>query len=427
MAKKVLVIGGGGREHALAWKIAQSPRVERVYVAPGNAGTAREAKMENIGIEAGNVGALLAWAFTVKPGLTVVGPDDPLAQGIVDVFAENGFRIFGPTKAAAKLEWSKSFTKDFLKKYSIPTAHYAVFDDPKQAAEYIRSKGAPIVIKADGLAAGKGVLVAKEIGEAIVFAQNCLSGSLFGASGAKVVVEEFMEGEEASFTTIVDGTHFLAFPTAQDHKRALDGDIGSNTGGMGTYSPAPVVTTDVEKKIIETIIKPAIAGMKKEGAPFIGFLYAGLMIKDGEPKVVEFNARFGDPETQPIMMRLKSDFVELLEYALDGKLDSATIDIDERAALCVVMASGGYPEKYVTGEAITGIQDADSLEGVKIFHAGTAEKDGDIVTNGGRVLGVTALGATIADAQRNAYEAVSKIRFNNAHFRTDIGWRAVGR
>ena len=247
MAKKVLVIGGGGREHALAWKIAQSPRVERVYVAPGNAGTAREAKMENIGIEAGNVGALLAWAFTVKPGLTVVGPDDPLAQGIVDVFAENGFRIFGPTKAAAKLEWSKSFTKDFLKKYSIPTAHYAVFDDPKQAAEYIRSKGAPIVIKADGLAAGKGVLVAKEIGEAIVFAQNCLSGSLFGASGAKVVVEEFMEGEEASFTTIVDGTHFLAFPTAQDHKRALDGDIGSNTGGMGTYSPAPVVTTDVEK------------------------------------------------------------------------------------------------------------------------------------------------------------------------------------
>lgn len=423
MGKKVLVIGGGGREHALAWKIAQSPMVESVYVAPGNAGTAREAKTANIAIKANDIAGLLAWAKTAKPDLIVVGPDDPLAMGIVDTFQAEGLRIFGPTKAAARLEWSKSFTKDFLQKYSIPTAAYEVFDDAVKAVEHICAHGAPIVVKADGLAAGKGVVVANTIDEAIEFSNECLSGR-FGESGKRVVIEEFMHGEEASFTVLSDGEHFLSFPTAQDHKRIFDGDKGPNTGGMGTYSPAPIVMPEAEERVIERIVKPTLAGMRAEGAPFVGFLYIGLMIKDGEPKVVEFNARFGDPEAQPIMMRLKSDFVELLEAALDGKLDGMNMEINPQAALCVVMASGGYPGEYPTGKEITGIPDAESL-GAKVFHAGTKEVDGKIVTNGGRVLGVTALGKDITDAQKNAYEAVAKIHFEKAHFRTDIGWRAL--
>ena len=422
---RVLVIGSGGREHALAWKIAQSPRVEKVYVAPGNAGTMHEPKMENVAIKADDVTGLLSWTKEHKPDFTLVGPEQPLALGLVDTFHENGLRIFGPTKAAAQLEWSKSFTKDFLKRYSIPTAAYEVFDDVGKAERYIRAHGAPIVIKADGLAAGKGVLVAGDVEEAVSFAHECLSGQNFGESGKRVVVEEFMDGEEASFTALVDGENFLAFPTAQDHKRVFDTDAGPNTGGMGAYSPAPIVTSEVEKRIIENIVKPTIAGMRKEGTPLVGFLYVGLMIKNSEPKVVEFNIRFGDPETQPIMMRLKGDLVELIEKALDGKLAEAKMDIDERAALCVVMASGGYPGEYATGEEVTGIDDADAPPDVKVFHAGTKETHGKIVTSGGRVVGVTALGATIADAQKNAYAAVEKIHFNNAHFRKDIGWRAL--
>ncbi|MEK7509759.1 MAG: phosphoribosylamine--glycine ligase [Patescibacteria group bacterium] len=425
MSKNVFVIGSGGREHALAWKIAQSLSVERVFVAPGNAGTAREPKIENVAIKATDLEGLLAWAKEHKPDLIVVGPDDPLALGIVDLFQKEGFRIFGPTKAAARLEWSKAFTKEFLKRHSIPTAAYEVFNDAGKAAAYIRARGAPIVVKADGLAAGKGVVVARTIDEAIHFTDECLSGGRFGESGTRVVIEEFMEGEEASFTALVDGEHFLAFPSAQDHKRVFDGDQGPNTGGMGTYSPAPIVTSEVERRIINEIIQPTIMGMREAKAPFTGFLYCGLMIKDGEPKVVEFNARFGDPETQPILVRLKSDLVELIEAALDGKLDTAHMEIDERAALCVVMTSGGYPGEYATGEEIAGIQEAESVGDIKVFHAGTKEADGKLLTSGGRVLGVTALGPNIAAAQKKTYEAVAKIHFNNAHFRNDIGWRAV--
>jgi len=425
MSKSVLVIGGGGREHALAWKIAQSPSVERVFVAPGNAGTMHEPKTENVAIKATDIAGLLTWAKEHKPELTIVGPDDTLALGIVDTFQAEGLRIFGPTKAAARLEWSKVFTKEFLKQHSIPTARYEVFDDVEKAAAYIRAHGAPIVVKADGLAAGKGVVVATTTDEAITFSNECLSGGRFGESGTRVVIEEFMDGEEASFTALVDGEHFLTFPSAQDHKRVFDNDKGPNTGGMGTYSPAPIVTAEVEKRIIEKIIQPTIIGMKEEGAPFTGFLYCGLMIKDGAPKVVEFNARFGDPETQPILMRLKSDLVELIEAALDGKLDERHMEIDERAALCVVMASSGYPGEYATGKEITGIQEAEALGDIKVFHAGTKETDGKLLTSGGRILGVTALGENIAAAQKRAYAAVSKISFKNMHFRKDIGWRAL--
>ena len=425
MGKKILVIGGGGREHALAWKIAQSPHVERVYVAPGNAGTALEEKMENVDIDASDIHGLLAWAKENIPDLTVVGPEQPLTLGIVDVFQKNALRIFGPTKAAAQLEWSKSFAKEFLVRHAIPTAAYKVFQNLNEAEIYIREQGAPIVIKADGLATGKGVLVATTVDDAIAFANECLSGSRFGESGSRIVVEEFMEGEEATCIAIVDGTNFSVFPMTQDHKRIFDGDKGPNTGGVGAYSPVPKVTIDVEKKIIETIIQPTIVGMKESGVPFTGFLYTGLMINKGNPKVVEFNARFGDPETQPIMMRLASDFVELIESAIAGTLDRVKIDIDQRPALCIVMASGGYPEHYTVGEEITGIENAEKSEGVKVFHAGTKESDGKIVTNGGRVLGVTALGETIALAQKRAYEAVGKIHFNKAHYRTDIGWRAI--
>lgn len=427
MAKKVLIIGGGGREHALAWKIAQSPSVERVYVAPGNAGTAREERMENIDIAVEEIDKLLTWAKENKPDLVVAGHENPLALGIVDLFQKHNFRIFGPTRAAAQLESSKAFAKGFLKRHAIPTAAYEVFNDADAAEAYLRSHSTPIVLKADGLARGKGVLVAQTEKEAIDFARECLSGVRFGASGTRLIIEEFMEGEEATCMCMADGTNYIIFPFSQDHKRAFDADKGPNTGGMGAYSPVLVISPEVEKKVIEHIIKPTIAGMREDGMPFLGFLYAGLMIKNGEPRVVEFNARLGDPEAQVVMMRLKSDLVELIELAPDGKLDAATMDIDERAALCVVVASAGYPEKYATGEIIAGIEDADSLEGVKVFHAGTAEKDGGIVTSGGRVLGVTALGTTIADAQKSAYEAVGNIHFNNAHFRTDIGWRAMGR
>lgn len=420
----ILVIGSGGREHALAWKIAQSPLATRVFVAPGNAGTAREPKTENVPLNANDIEGLLSWAKEYRPDLTVVGPDESLALGIVDAFQAAGFRIFGPTKVAARLEWSKSFAKDFLQRHSIPTAAYQTFADAGKAEAYIRAQGAPIVVKADGLVAGKGVVVARMTEEAIDFARECLAGNRFGESGRRVVIEEFMEGEEASFTALCDGTHFLAFPSAQDHKHAFDGDVGPNTGGMGTYSPAPIVTPDVERRVIEEIVRPTLAGMRAEGVPFIGFLYVGLMIKDGTPKVVEINARFGDPEAQSIMMRLKSGFLELLEAVLDGKLEGMKMEIDERAALCVVLSSGGYPGEYATGEEITGIEEAEKL-GAKVFHAGTKEIDGKIVTDGGRVLGVTAVGASIADAKKNTYDAVAKIHFENAHFRNDIGWRAI--
>ncbi|OGG60785.1 phosphoribosylamine--glycine ligase [Candidatus Kaiserbacteria bacterium RIFCSPHIGHO2_01_FULL_56_24] len=424
MGKKVLVIGGGGREHALAWKLAQSPMVESVYVAPGNAGTAREAKTANVAIKVDDIQRLLAWTRENKPDLTIVGHENSLAAGVVDAFNENHFRILGPSRAAAQLESSKVFTKEFLKRHAIPTAAYEVYTDIDAAIGYLRSHTMPVVLKADGLGRGKGVLVARTLEEAISFARECLSGTLLGESGRRIVIEEFMDGEEATCMCVVDGTNFIALPFSQDHKRVFDGDQGPNTGGMGAYSPVPIVTADVEKAIVEKIVQPTIAGMRQEGTPFTGFLYAGLMIKDGVPKVVEFNVRLGDPEAQVIMMRLKSDLVELIEKALDGKLAESKMEVDERAALCVVMASGGYPGEYATGEEITGIEEVEKL-GAKVFHAGTKEADGKLVTSGGRVLGVTALGDSIVDAQKNAYDAVAKIHFDNAHFRKDIGRRAI--
>jgi phosphoribosylamine--glycine ligase len=424
--KRVLIVGGGGREHALAWKIAQSPKVEKVFVAPGNAGTAREKKCENVAIDAEDIPALFAFAREYDIGLTVVGPENPLAAGISDTFQKGGLKIFGPTKAAARLEESKSFAKEFLKRHNIPTAAYETFTDITEAENYIRAQGAPIVIKADGLAAGKGVLVAENIEEAIAFARDCLSGKKFGEAGGSIVVEEFMEGEEASFICIVDGAYALPLANSQDHKRVFDGDNGPNTGGMGAYSPAPIVAPDVEAKIIKEIMEPTVRGMAEEGASFVGFLYAGLMIKDGQPRVVEFNVRFGDPEAEPVLMRLQSDLFELIEAALDGQLSNRITKWDKRAALGVVMSAGGYPEKYEKGHEIIGLENAES-ETVKVFHAGTAKKEGKLVTNGGRVLCVTALGDTIANAQKSAYEAVKKIHWKDVHYRTDIGWRALPR
>lgn len=424
MSKKILIIGSGGREHALAWKCAESKSVEKVYVAPGNAGTAREGKCENVDIGARDLEGLRDFAKAEQVDLTIVGPDDPLADGVVDVFKKANLRVFGPTKAAAQLEWSKSFTKDFLKRHNIPTATYATFSDLEEATKYIREQGAPIVIKADGLAAGKGVLVAESEEEAVKFTEECLTGGRFGDAGASVVIEEFMEGEEASHTSICDGDNYLVLASSQDHKLSHDGDTGKQTGGMGAYSPAPVVTDEIETKIRTEIVEPILKGMKEEGAPFVGFLYVGLMIKDAQPRVVEINVRFGDPETQPILMRLESDLVELLEAAIDGQLSNRVTKWDERAALGVVMAAGGYPEKYEKGFEISGLDSADSNT-VKVFHAGTAMQDGKVVTSGGRVLCVTALGEDIKEVQQNAYEAVSKISWQDEHHRTDIGWRAV--
>ncbi len=420
----ILVIGGGGREHALAWKAAQSPNVETVYVAPGNAGTAREPGLENVAIGAEDIPALLAFARDRAIDLTIVGPEAPLVAGVVDRFAEAGLRCFGPRAGAAQLEGSKAFTKDFLARHQIPTAAYGNFTDIDEAVAYIREQGAPIVVKADGLAAGKGVILAQTEDEAIAAVKDMLAGNAFGDAGHRVVIEEFLSGEEASFIVMVDGKHILPMATSQDHKARDEGDLGPNTGGMGAYSPAPVVTQEIHDRAMAEVIEPTVRGMAAEGNDYTGFLYAGLMIdSDGTPKVLEYNCRFGDPETQPIMMRLKSDLVELCNAALDGKLDQTHIDWDPRPALGVVLAAGGYPDSYRKGDVITGIPEetADS----KVFHAGTAEKDGQVVTNGGRVLCAVALGDSVAEAQKKAYQLADAIHWEGVYFRRDIGYRAI--
>jgi phosphoribosylamine--glycine ligase len=422
---KILITGSGGREHGLAWRVAQGAHVERVYVAPGNAGTALESNMENVAIDPMDFAAQIAFAKDNDIALTIIGPEDPLVAGVVDAFQAAGLACFGPSKQAAQLEGSKTFTKEFLVKYDIPTAAYQSFDDVNQACAYIRTLQAPVVVKADGLAAGKGVVVAQTLEQAEQAVIEMLSGEALGTAGSRVVVEEFLQGEEASFIVIADGEHFISFASSQDHKAAYDGDKGPNTGGMGAYSPAPVVTPEVHKRILDQVIKPTIEGMKKEGHPYTGFLYAGLMIDpDGYPKVIEFNCRFGDPETQPIMVRMQSDLVELCLAALSGDLDQQEIKFDERSALTVVVASGGYPGKYATGKAVDGLND---VADARVFHAGTKLVDGQVTTAGGRVFGVTALGKTVSEAQQNAYEAVARIRFDGISFRTDIGYRAVER
>ena len=424
---KVLIIGGGGREHALAWKVAQAEQVDKVFVAPGNAGTAREAGVENVAIDVLDQPALLAFAKDNGIDLTIVGPEAPLVEGLVDTFQDNNLKCFGPSKLAAQLEGSKAFTKDFLARHHIPTAAYGNFTDMDEALAYVREQGAPIVIKADGLAAGKGVIVAMTLEEAEDAVRDMLDGNKFGDAGHRVVVEEFLEGEEASFIVMVDGKNVLPMATSQDHKRVGDGDTGPNTGGMGAYSPAPVVTDAVYQRIMDEVITPTVEGMAAEGMPYTGFLYAGLMINpDGAPKVIEYNCRFGDPETQPIMMRLQSDLAALCLAALDGKLDQTDIQWDPRPTLGVVMAAGGYPDSYDKGDVIDGLDQADS-DTVKVFHAGTAEKDGQVVTSGGRVLCVTGVGDTVGEAQANAYAGVKQITWRNAYHRKDIGYRAVAR
>ena len=421
---KVLVIGGGGREHALAWKAAQSEKASKVFVAPGNAGTALEDGLKNVAIAADDIDALKAFAQKENIDLTIVGPEVPLVLGVVDSFAEVGLRCFGPTQAAAQLEGSKSFTKDFLARHNIPTGSYGNFTDTDKAIAYIKEQGAPIVVKADGLAAGKGVIVAMTEDEAINAVKDMLAGNSFGEAGHRVVIEEFLEGEEASYIVMVDGENILPMATSQDHKAALDGDKGPNTGGMGAYSPAPVVTPEIDARIMAEVIEPTVKGMAAEGNPYTGFLYAGLMIAaDGTPKVIEYNCRFGDPETQPIMMRLKSDLVALCNAAMDKKLDQTSIDWDERAALGVVLAASGYPADYPKGDVITGIPAATADS--KVFHAGTSDKDGQIVTNGGRVLCAVGLGNTVSEAQSKAYEVTKQIKWNGVNYRNDIGYRAI--
>lgn len=424
---KVLVIGSGGREHALAWKAAQSNQVEKVFVAPGNAGTATENKVENVNVSVGNIDALIEFAKKENIGLTIVGPEQPLVDGVVDAFQAEGLMIFGPSAKAAQLEGSKSFTKDFLARNNIPTGYYQTFTEIEPALAYVHKQGAPIVIKADGLAAGKGVIVAMTLVEAEDAIKDMLAGNAFGDAGHRVVIEEFLEGEEASFIVMVDGENVLAFATSQDHKRAYNGDEGPNTGGMGAYSPAPVVTPEIHQRTMDEVIMPTVAGMAKEGAPYTGFLYAGLMIDaDGTPKVIEYNCRFGDPETQPIMMRLKSDIVDLCLLACKGQLDKATINFDPRPAVGVVLAAGGYPNAYAKGKVISGLELNDQKDR-KTFHAGTAEQDGKVVTSGGRVLCATALGNTVTDAQQAAYELLHQISWDDVQFRTDIAYRAIAR
>jgi len=422
---KVLIIGSGGREHALAWKCAQSGH--DVVVAPGNAGTAREANVLNADVGAEDIDGLLALADKENVDLTIVGPEAPLVAGIVDRFIDADRPCFGPTQAAAQLEGSKAFTKDFLARHHIPTAAYRNFSKLDEALAYIHEQGAPIVIKADGLAAGKGVIVAHTVEEAEQAATDMLEGNRFGDAGARIVVEEFLDGEEASFIVITDGDNVVPLATSQDHKARDEGDVGPNTGGMGAYSPAPVITADVERRIMDQIITPTLKGMQLDGAPYLGFLYAGLMIMpDGSPKVIEFNCRMGDPETQPIMMRLKSDLAAICLAALDGTLDRVETEWDARAALGVVLAAGGYPGGHEKGLPIAGLDDADG-DAAKVFHAGTAVKNGEVVTSGGRVLCVVGLGNTVARAAGEAYDAVKKICWDGIYFRRDIGHRAIAR
>ncbi len=424
---KILIVGSGGREHALAWKAAQSKNVVQVFVAPGNAGTAGEHKVSNVHIVADNIPALVDFAKENSIGLTIIGPEQPLVAGIVDVFRSNNLRCFGPVRASAILEGSKSFTKEFLKRHCIPTADYAVFTEVQPAIDFIQSKGTPIVIKADGLAAGKGVIIAQTEVEAIATVNDMLAGNKFGDAGHRVVIEEFLQGEEASFIVMSDGKNILPLASSQDHKARDDGDRGPNTGGMGAYSPAPVVTAEIHDRIMREVIEPTIRGMAEENRTYTGFLYAGVMIaKDGTPNVLEFNCRFGDPETQPVMLRLQSDLVELCNAAIEGKLNTKTVAWDERAALGVVLASRGYPESAGTGDVITGLATA-FPQHTKVFHAGTKQEGNHVVTAGGRVLCVTALGKNVTEAQGNAYAAVDKIRWDGMQYRRDIGYRAIQR
>ena len=424
---KVLVIGNGGREHALAWKAAQSPLAEKIFVAPGNPGTAREAKVENVAIGATDVPALVAFAQKEQIGLTIVGPEAPLVIGVVDAFRAAGLTIFGPTQAAAQLEGSKAFTKDFLARQQIPTAEYQNFTEVEPALAYLREKGAPIVVKADGLAAGKGVIVAMTLEEAEDAVRDMLSGNAFGDAGSRVVIEEFLDGEEASFIVMVDGQNVLPMATSQDHKRVGDADTGPNTGGMGAYSPAPVVTPEIHQRVMERIIMPTVRGMASEGNVYTGFLYAGLMIDAaGNPKVIEFNCRFGDPETQPIMLRMQSDLVELCLAGCAGELDQKEALYDSRAAVGVVLAAANYPGEPQKGDVISGLDAGNNID-VKLFQAGTAEQNGQVVTNGGRVLCATALGHTVLEAQQQAYELAKQVSWDGMFYRNDIGYRAIAR
>lgn len=420
---KVLVIGGGGREHAIVWKLASSPKVGKIYCAPGNAGIARTATC--VPIKADDIEGLLEFAKKERIDMTVVGPEAPLTLGIVDVFKRSGLRIFGPTREAAVIEGSKVFAKEFCLRHNIPTAASATFTDIKEARAYLVKQQMPVVIKADGLAAGKGVIICNDVAQGSAALEEIMIARAFGDAGNKVVIEEFLHGEEASFIAISDGKNVLPLATSQDHKRVFDDDKGANTGGMGAYSPAPVVTAEVHERVMKKIMVPAVGGMAKDGREFVGVLYAGLMIRNGEPKVLEFNCRFGDPETQPIMMRLKTDLVDVMEAAVNGTLNNIELEWDGRPAVCVVLAAGGYPGGYEKGAHIKGLSEAASLADTAVFHAGTSEKEGSCVTNGGRVLGVTALGNDIASAIRNAYDAVGKISWEGMHFRRDIGKRAL--
>ena len=424
----VLVIGSGGREHALAWKASKSSRVTTVYVAPGNAGTDMEHNLENVSLPVSDFVGLADFAESNNVGLTIVGPEQPLVDGVVDYFNTRGLAIFGPSSGAAQLEGSKAFTKDFLDRQNIPTAHYGKFTEINLALDYIQEVGTPIVVKADGLAAGKGVIVAMTNAEAETAVRDMLADNAFGEAGSRVVIEEFLEGEEASFIVMVDGEHVLPMATSQDHKRASNGDVGPNTGGMGAYSPAPVVDEEIHNKIMDQVIYPTVRGMAAEGNHYIGFLYAGLMIAaDGTPKVIEFNCRFGDPETQPILLRLKSDLVAHCLSALSGNLDQETASWDPRSAVGVVLAAGGYPGRYQGGDVITGLSAAVEDEHQKVFHAGTKSLGGQVVTAGGRVLCATAMGDSVSEAQAQAYRLASKIDWEDMYLRDDIGWRAVAR
>ena len=422
---KVLVVGGGGREHALVWKISQSPRVSKIYCAPGNAGISKQASL--VAIKANDLKGLLGFAEEERIDLTVVGPEEPLTQGIVDLFESKGLAIFGPSRKAAQLEGSKAFAKEMMRKCHIPTASYRTFTHRGEAAAYIKKQSLPLVVKADGLAAGKGVIICRTSEEAIQAVNQMMAERMFGEAGQRVVIEECLIGEEASFLVFTDGQSLLSMASTQDHKAVFDGDKGPNTGGMGAYSPAPVVTDRVREKIMEEVLKPMIQGMAREGMPYKGVLYAGLMISDGLPKVLEFNARFGDPETQPILMRMKGDMVPVLEACIQGTLSQCKMDWDSRASVCVVMASKGYPGHYEKGKPIRGLDDVERMKDVFVFHAGTASEQSQVVTSGGRVLGVTGLGEDIGKAIERTYQAVQKIAWDGVYYRKDIGQKALGR
>ena len=422
---KILVVGGGGREHALVWKIAQSPKVSNIYCAPGNAGISEQATL--VPIKANDLNGLLNFASGEKIDLTVVGPEEPLTKGIVDLFESKRLAIFGASQKAAELEGSKAFAKEMMRKYRVPTSSYEVFDVPNNAKDYIRRQGAPIVVKADGLAAGKGVILCKTVEEALKSVDQIMEQKIFGEAGNRIVVEEYLVGEEASYLAFTDGKAILPMASSQDHKQVFDADQGPNTGGMGAYSPAPVVTEEVHEKIIEKILRPIIQGMGEEGRPYKGVLYAGLMIHEGHPKVLEFNARFGDPETQPVLMRMKGDIIPILQACIEGNLSRYKIEWDSRAAVCVVMASKGYPGDYEKGKRISGLKEVSQMEDIFVFHAGTALRDGQMSTNGGRVLGVTGLGKDIPRAIERSYEAVQKISWEGVHYRKDIGQKALCR